>query len=161
MAAQGHRRGLDAQGHIEREGSRARVPYAFRPVVEAACDRILDVFGARLNGAYLYGSIPRGTARVGRSDLDLLLSLCDEPTDADRADARALEAALDKEFAEIDGVGTLLFSRTRLLSDLETYDLGWFVACLCTPSWARIWPNTCRATAPKRCWPVRRTATSP
>lgn len=133
MAAQGHRRGLDAQGYIEREGSPARVPYAFRPVVAAARDRVLDVFGARLNGAYLYGSIPRGTARVGRSDLDLLLSLRDEPTDADRADARALEEALDKEFAEIDGVGTLLFSRTRLLSDLETYDLGWFVACLCTP----------------------------
>jgi predicted nucleotidyltransferase len=133
MAAQGHRRGLDAQGYIEREGSPARVPYAFRPVVGAARDRVLDVFGARLNGAYLYGSIPRGTARVGRSDLDLLLSLRDEPTDADRADARVLEEALDKEFAEIDGVGTLLFSRTRLLSDLETYDLGWFVACLCTP----------------------------
>ncbi|MER5399286.1 nucleotidyltransferase [Streptomyces sp. NPDC002599] len=133
MAAQGHRRGLDAQGYIEREGSPARVPHAFRTVVATARDRIQDVFGARLDSAYLYGSIPRGTARVGRSDLDLLLSLREEPTDTDRADARALEAALDKEFAEIDGAGTLLFSRARLLSDLETHDLGWFVACLCTP----------------------------
>jgi hypothetical protein len=133
MAAQGHHKGLDAHGYIEREGSPARVPYAFGPVVAAARDRVLDVFGTRLDSAYLYGSIPRGTARVGRSDLDLLLSLRDEPTDADRADARAFEAALDKEFAEIDGVGTLLFSRERLLSDLETHDLGWFVACLCTP----------------------------
>ncbi|WP_329300925.1 nucleotidyltransferase domain-containing protein [Streptomyces sp. NBC_00659] len=133
MAAQGHRRGLDAQGYIEREGSLALVPYAFRTVVAAARDRVQDMFGARLDSAYLYGSIPRGTARVGRSDLDLLLSLREEPTDTDRAAARALEAALDKEFAEIDGVGTLLFSRARLLSDLETHDLGWFVACLCTP----------------------------
>ncbi|WP_406373581.1 nucleotidyltransferase [Streptomyces sp. NBC_00647] len=133
MAVQENHRGLDAQGYIRREGSPARVPYAFRPVVAAARDRLSDVFGARLDGAYLYGSVPRGTARLGRSDLDLLLSLRDEPTDADRADARALEAALDEEFPEIDGVGTLLFSRTRLLSDLERYDLGWFVACLCTP----------------------------
>ncbi|MET7987025.1 nucleotidyltransferase [Streptomyces sp. NPDC005281] len=133
MAAPGHRSGLDAQGYIEREGSPARVPSAFRPVVAAARERLLDVFGAWLDGAYLYGSIPRGTARVGRSDLDLLLSLREEPTDTDRADARALEGALDEEFAEIDGVGALLFSRTRLLSDLETNDLGWFVACLCTP----------------------------
>jgi len=133
MAAQRHRRGLDAQGQIEREGSLALVPYAFRPLVTTARERLLDVFGARLDGAYLYGSIPRGTARVGRSDLDLLLSLRNEPTATDRADARALEAALDEEFAEIDGVGTLLFSRARLLSDLETHDLGWFVACLCTP----------------------------
>ncbi|WP_316316054.1 hypothetical protein, partial [Clavibacter michiganensis] len=56
-----------------------------------------------------------------------------EPTEADRADARALDEALDKEFAQIDGAGTLLSSRARLLSDLETYDGGWFVACLCTP----------------------------
>lgn len=126
-------RGLDAQGYIAREGSLGRVGEPFRPVVAAARDRLLDVFGARLTSAYLYGSVPRGTARPGRSDLDLLLALRAEPTDADRADARMLDAALDKEFDRIDGVGTLLYSRARLLSAPETYDLGWFVACLCTP----------------------------
>ncbi|MPY61792.1 nucleotidyltransferase domain-containing protein, partial [Streptomyces spongiae] len=129
----GGRRGLDSQGCIEREGSLGRIAHAFRPVVATARDRILDVFGARLHSAYLYGSIPRGTARVGRSDLDLLLALHQEPTDADRAEARALDEALDKEFPQINGSGTLLSSRTRLLSDLERYDGGWFVACLCTP----------------------------
>ncbi|WP_328880233.1 nucleotidyltransferase domain-containing protein [Streptomyces sp. NBC_00299] len=127
------RRGLDAQGYIAREGALGRVPHTFRPVVAAARDRLLDVFGARLHSAYLYGSIPRGTARVGRSDLDLLLALREEPTEADRTDARRLDEALDKEFAQIDGAGTLLSSGTQLLSDLERYDGGWFVACLCTP----------------------------
>jgi len=126
-------KGLDAQGCIEREGSLGRIPPAFRPVVAAARDRVLDLFGSRLHSAYLYGSIPRGTARVGRSDLDLLLALRDEPTDADRADVRALGEALDEEFPQIDGVGTLLYSRALLLSELERHDLGWFVACLCTP----------------------------
>ncbi|MBT2675328.1 nucleotidyltransferase domain-containing protein [Streptomyces sp. ISL-14] len=133
MAEIALRRGLDAQGYIAREGSLARVPHAFRPVVATARDRLLEVFGARMHSAYLYGSIPRGTARVGRSDLDLLIALHAEPTDVDRADARLLDEALDNEFAQIDGAGTLLDSRGRLLSDLETYDLGWFVACLCTP----------------------------
>lgn len=126
-------KGLDAQGFIAREGSLGRISQPFRPVVEAARDRVLGLFGARLHSAYLYGSIPRGTARVGRSDLDLLLALRDEPADADREDVRALGEALDKEFPQIDGVGTLLYSRTRLLSDPECHDLGWFVACLCTP----------------------------
>ncbi|KMS69233.1 nucleotidyltransferase [Streptomyces viridochromogenes] len=126
-------RGLDAQGYIAREGSLGRVPRPFRPVVAAARHRLLDVFGARLHSAYLYGSVPRGTARVGRSDLDVLVALCEEPTEADRADARVLDEGLDTEFAQIDGAGTLLYSRRRLLSDLETHDLGWFVACLCTP----------------------------
>ncbi len=127
------RPGLDAQGYIEREGALERVPRAFRPVVVAARDRVREMFGARLHSAYLYGSIPRGTARVGRSDLDLLLALRAEPTEADQEAVRALGAALDKEFPQIDGVGTLLYSRARLLSEAETYDLGWFVACLCTP----------------------------
>jgi hypothetical protein len=133
MAETVRRPGLDAQGFIVREGSLGRIPHAFRPVVATARDRLLDVFGARLHSAYLYGSIPRGSARVGRSDLDLLVALHEEPTDTDREDARALDAALDKEFPQIDGSGTLLDSRSRLLSDLERHDLGWFVACLCTP----------------------------
>ncbi|MEU6194276.1 nucleotidyltransferase domain-containing protein [Streptomyces sp. NPDC047061] len=126
-------RGLDPLGFIEREGSHARVQRVFRPVVAAARNRLLEVFGARLDSAYLYGSIPRGTARVGRSDLDLVVVLGEEPTGADRDAARALGAAVDKEFPEIDGVGTLLYSRARVLSELERYDIGWFVACLCTP----------------------------
>ncbi|MDH6441101.1 putative nucleotidyltransferase [Streptomyces sp. SAI-144] len=127
------RKGLDAQGYIEREGSLGRIPQPFRAVVAAARDRVLDLFGPRLHSAYLYGSIPRGTARVGHSDLDLLLALRDEPTDADREGVRERGEALDKEFPQIDGVGTLLYSRDLLLSELERHDLGWFVACLCTP----------------------------
>lgn len=133
MAETIRRPGLDDHGFIAREGSLARVPGVFRPVVAAARDGLLEAFGARLHSAYLYGSIPRGTARVGRSDLDLFVALRDEPADADRDAVRALGEAVDKEFPQIDGVGTLLYGRDRLLSDLERYDLGWFVACLCTP----------------------------
>ncbi|MFG2883637.1 nucleotidyltransferase [Streptomyces sp. NPDC048297] len=128
-----HGRGLDAQGFLAREGSLARVRRDFRPVVDAVRERLPGVLGARLDSAYLYGSIPRGTACVGLSDLDLLVALCAEPTDADREAVRALGEALDTEFAQIDGVGTLLYGRARLLSDLERHDLGWFLACLCTP----------------------------
>ncbi|MEU5707845.1 nucleotidyltransferase domain-containing protein [Streptomyces flaveolus] len=125
--------GVDAQGRFVREGSLARVPPAFRPVVDAVRDRLPAVFGARLHSAYLYGSIPRGTPRVGRSDLDLLIALRDGPADADRDAVRVLGEAIDGEFPQIDGVGTLLYGRKRLLSDEERYDMGWFVACLCTP----------------------------
>ncbi|MEU6243578.1 nucleotidyltransferase domain-containing protein [Streptomyces sp. NPDC047024] len=125
--------GLDPDGFIAREGSLARVPPAFRPVVAAARDRLTAAYGDRLDSAYLYGSVPRGTAREGRSDLDLLVALRAEPTEADRTVANALGAALDREHGVIDGVGTLLYGRERLLSEAERHDLGWFVACLCTP----------------------------
>ena len=127
-------KGLDQDGYIAREGSLSRVAPEFAPVVAAARARIAEAFdGARLHSAYVYGSIPRGTAIPGVSDLDLLLALHGEPADADRTDARALEAALNEDFAQVDGVSALLFSKDTLLSELERYDMGWMVACLCTP----------------------------
>ncbi|MFF9343827.1 MULTISPECIES: nucleotidyltransferase domain-containing protein [unclassified Streptomyces] len=126
--------GLDDDGFIAREGSLSRVPEEFTPVVAAARALIAETFDDdRLHSAYLYGSVPRGTAVPGVSDLDLLLALRQEPTRADRADADALEAALDASSGQIDGVGVLLFGTGTLLSELERHDLGWFVACLCTP----------------------------
>jgi predicted nucleotidyltransferase len=127
-------RGLNPDGTIAREGALARVPAAFAPVVDSARARIMATFGpARLHSAYLYGSIPRGTATPGVSDLDVLLALHGEPTAADRAGAMAIETALDSAFPQINGVGIGLASAGSLVSDLERYDGGFFVACLCTP----------------------------
>ncbi|GAB2921133.1 nucleotidyltransferase [Streptomyces mayteni] len=125
---------MNEDGTIAREGALERVEAAFRPVVAAARIRIGEVFGdGRLHSAYLYGSVPRGTAVVAVSDLDLQLALRREPTARDRADASALAAELDRAFAEIDGVGILLSGAEELLGELERYDGGFFVACLCTP----------------------------
>ncbi|WP_310726784.1 nucleotidyltransferase [Streptomyces sp. N2A] len=132
-AGTGSGRGLDRDGWFVREGSLERVPPEFAPVVAGLRSRIADHFGDRLHSSYLFGSIPRGTAVPGVSDLDALLALRDGPTEDDHAAARAVEEALDTAFPEIDGAGLLLFAAERLLSDLERYDLGWFVACLCTP----------------------------
>jgi hypothetical protein len=44
-----------------------------------------------------------------------------------------VEAALDAAFPHIDGVGIGLLSTRTVPSDLERHDLGFFVACLCTP----------------------------
>ncbi|RAO63209.1 nucleotidyltransferase [Micromonospora saelicesensis] len=126
--------GLDVEGWIAREGALSRVPAAFAGVVDAARARIADSFdGGLLHSAYIYGSIPRGTAILGVSDLDLLLALHTEPTEADRAAATRIEQDLDRTLPQIDGVGILLFSARTLLSELERHDLGFFVACLCTP----------------------------
>ncbi|MFJ8815828.1 nucleotidyltransferase domain-containing protein [Amycolatopsis thermoflava] len=125
-------RGLAPDGTIAREGSLERISAEFAPVVEALRAHVAGTF-ARLHSAYLYGSIPRGTAVPGVSDLDVLLVLRDEPSDADRADARRIEAALDRAFPQINGAGIQLAGARTLLSDAERHDGGFFVACLCTP----------------------------
>ncbi|WP_052847712.1 nucleotidyltransferase domain-containing protein [Streptomyces avicenniae] len=126
-------RGLRPDGTIAREGSLRQVPAAFAQVVRAAREQLTSTFGARLHSAYLYGSVPRGTAVPGVSDLDLLAVLREPPTDADRAAASAVEAALDGAHPEINGAGLLTVDVATALSELERHDLGFFVACLCTP----------------------------
>ncbi|MET9697089.1 nucleotidyltransferase domain-containing protein [Streptomyces sp. NPDC006529] len=132
----GHR-GLDPQGFIAREGSLGRVPAPFREVVAAARTRIAEAYGPRLHSAYLYGSVPRGTARPGRSGLDMLVALHREPTGEDRDTAEVLVRGLDLDFARAGGVirgaGILLHGKETLLGEAQRYELGWFLACLCTP----------------------------
>lgn len=126
--------GLDPDGFIAREGDVAHVTAAFVPVVGAAKAAVLSEFGPdRLHSSYLYGSIPRGTAVPGVSDLDLTLALHAEPGEADRADANQIEKTLDTWFPQVNGAGIGLLSVAAILSDAERYDHGFFVACLCTP----------------------------
>ncbi|MGW7436286.1 nucleotidyltransferase [Streptomyces sp. NPDC054849] len=127
------RRGLDASGYVEREGSLGRVQDDFWSVVAAARERTREAYGRRLHSAYLYGSVPRGTARPGRSGLDLLLVLHHAPSDEDRDTAEVLARGLDEDFEEVDGVGILLQGKAAVLSEAKRFDLGWFLACLCTP----------------------------
>lgn len=126
-------RGLHPDGTIAREGSPDRVTAAFTPVVEALRGRLHEVFGARMHSAYLYGSIPRGTAVPGVSDLDALVALHTAPDPTDRDRARALQEEIDAAFPQVDGGGILLDGVANLTSALERHDAGFFVACLCTP----------------------------
>ncbi|QRN79772.1 MAG: nucleotidyltransferase domain-containing protein [Nocardiopsis sp. BM-2018] len=125
--------GLNTDGTIAREGSLDQVPAAFTPVVHALRTRLDTTFGPRMHSAYLYGSIPRGTATPGVSDLDALVALHTAPGEDDRARARTLQEEIDAAFDQVDGGGILLDSVPNLTSDLELHDSGFFVACLCTP----------------------------
>jgi hypothetical protein len=134
------------------------VPAAFAPVVAAARAQLAGTFGTRLHSAYLYGSIPRGTAVGGVSDLDLLAVLTGQPADADRGAARAIETALDAAFAQIDGVGLVLAVRAaRSASGNDTTAASSSPACAPRCS-AATWLASCLAIARPGSWPGRRTA---
>jgi predicted nucleotidyltransferase len=65
-------------------------------VVDAALAEMTASFEVGLlHSVCLYGSIPRGTALSGRSDLDLLIALRAQPVDVDRDRAHVIEAVLD------------------------------------------------------------------
>ena len=68
-------RGLDKDGFIENLYSPRNVEPEFQEVVSAVVDSLLSDLPNQIDGIYLYGSVPRGTAVVGRSDLDVSIVL--------------------------------------------------------------------------------------
>ncbi|WP_188898694.1 nucleotidyltransferase domain-containing protein [Microlunatus endophyticus] len=129
--------GLDERGRIRREGDLDRVDAAFAPLVTQATSGLRRLLGRRLHSIYLYGSVPRGTAVVGRSDLDLEVVLHSEPTETERAAIGRLAAELDQDTDVVNEVGIIVADRPRLLSPAERYDNAFQISCLCTPLWGQ------------------------
>ncbi|OAN15832.1 nucleotidyltransferase domain-containing protein [Exiguobacterium undae] len=65
------RLGTDEAGYIINQTSRIHIQVMFRPVIEEVIDLLKKQFGEVLHSVYVYGSIGRGTAVAGKSDLDL------------------------------------------------------------------------------------------
>lgn len=64
-------RGLDALGYIANPVSVAHIPEAFLPAFRETIKRLTSEFGDCIHSIYLYGSVGRGDAIFGKSDLDL------------------------------------------------------------------------------------------
>ena len=65
------REGLNADGTIRTGAGRRRVPAAFEPIIAAVLEEF-DRVAAVASELHLYGSVAMGTARAGRSDVDLV-----------------------------------------------------------------------------------------
>ena len=68
-------RGIDKDGFIENLYSPRNTDPEFQEVVSAVVDSLLSDLPNQIDGIYLYGSVPRGTAVVGHSDLDVSIIL--------------------------------------------------------------------------------------
>lgn len=135
MSALPSDRGLDAEGFIRREGSPSRVQPDFAGLVEAYVEAVRSLFGEELDSAYLYGSVPRGTALPGRSDLDGQVLLARPPTTEDRRALEVVEARLGATYPRVSTVEILLDARADLVDPAERHDGGFHVRVLCTPFW--------------------------
>lgn len=129
-------RGLDAAGFVRREGHPDGVQPEFAALARDYVSAVRHAFeGKGLDGVYLYGSLPRGTACPGASDLDGQVLLDREPTEHDRAALDDLSAALAGSHPEVVAVEVLLHSRARMTDPALRYDEGFHIRVLCTPFW--------------------------
>ncbi|MGO1297165.1 MAG: nucleotidyltransferase domain-containing protein [Vibrio sp.] len=68
-------RGLDPQGFIRNDCSVEHLQPEFQEVVDATVSELLSQLPEQIDSIYLYGSVPRGSAVAGRSDLDMSVVL--------------------------------------------------------------------------------------
>jgi hypothetical protein len=125
---------LDPDGYIIPEADLDKVQPEFHGVPQAA-GGLLERFGSRLHSGYAYGSVVRGNAVPGRSDLDLVAVLRAPATRADRAMAVRVAAVLRERFPVLADVGVGCTHVDEVLSTEERYGLQVFLrelsVCVC------------------------------
>jgi predicted nucleotidyltransferase len=126
---------LDPEGYIRPEADLGNVQAEYQGVPTAAADLLADEFGSQLHSAYLYGSVARGDAVPGRSDIDLLAVLLADPADEDRVRAHRVEQALVERFPVLISAGIGLTSLQEVRSPAQRYGLQVFLrelaVCIC------------------------------
>ena len=65
------RLGTDEAGYVINQTDVTRIQPMFRPVLDAVIRLLREEFAEALHSVYVYGSVGRGTAVAGRSDLDV------------------------------------------------------------------------------------------
>src|SRR5215217_5292624 len=91
-------RGLDRHGFILPEVSLDRVRPPYPPVIAALREQCRAVFRSDLHSLYLTGSVVKGTARPGQSDLDALAVLQVAPAPAHEELARRVADAVAERY---------------------------------------------------------------
>ncbi|MCU4121615.1 nucleotidyltransferase family protein [Variovorax sp. N23] len=92
--------GVDANGYI-RTIAHAPLQAAFLTVVDDLRSMLIGSLVHRVDSAYLYGSVARGDAVPGRSDLDVVLVLAGKPALQEDLDIEAARRALESRHPEV------------------------------------------------------------
>ncbi|WP_214850453.1 nucleotidyltransferase domain-containing protein [Exiguobacterium sp. s193] len=123
------RLGTDEAGYIMNQTSKTRIQARFRPVIEEVTNLLKKQFGEVLHSVYVYGSIGRGTAVVGKSDLDLTVILRE---DVRMGSLREETQNLLKRHPEIIKVDYDIGILDTVLSPENLYEWGFWIRHVCS-----------------------------
>jgi uncharacterized protein len=126
---------LDPEGYIRPEADLANVQPEYQGLPDAAARLLAQELGPRLHSAYLYGSVGRGNAVPGRSDVDLLAVLRAAPDEEDRRRADHVERALVERFPVLFSAGVGLTHLQEVRSPAQRYGLQVFLRELAVCIW--------------------------
>ncbi|OEZ50895.1 nucleotidyltransferase domain protein [Janthinobacterium sp. MP5059B] len=107
----------------------------FDALLQDVCASLAAHAGNLLDGIYLYGSIARGDATPGVSDLDLTLVLRHPPTQQQASALEALRRALQARHREVMKIDFDIGHRTQVLAPEHLYSWGYWLKHQCRCLW--------------------------
>ncbi|VVE29653.1 DNA polymerase subunit beta [Pandoraea iniqua] len=104
---------------------------AFEALVADACESIPSALDDLLDGLYLYGSVARGCAVPGQSDLDMTLVLTRQPSAQERERIEALRRDLEARHREVAKIDFDIGVRADVLDPANLYSWGYWLKHEC------------------------------
>jgi predicted nucleotidyltransferase len=103
----------------------------FQGLVDDACASITSALGEALDSLYLYGSVARGSAKAGRSDLDLTLVLARPLSRQEAAQLEQSRLDLQLRHSEVVKIDFDLGTRQEVLDPAHLYSWGYWLKHEC------------------------------
>lgn len=126
--------GVDADGFIPAAPSQP-IQAPFQPLLDDLCRTLSAEAGALLDGIYLYGSVARGSATPGVSDLDVTLVLHQPADAAAAATLEALRLSLAARHPEVVKIDFDIGSRDQVLAPANLFSWGYWLKHHCRCLW--------------------------
>ncbi len=134
---QGLSKGLDEQGFIKNVYSHEHIQPEFKSVVDYIVTELTRRLPNQIEAIFLYGSVPRGNAVFGKSDLDLSIVLKSAITEKCRQVFKSLSLRVAKSHPEISKLDIDPGYIDEIMQPKEMYHWQfWLRHCCCF-----IWGN--------------------
>ncbi|MEZ9720012.1 nucleotidyltransferase domain-containing protein [Vibrio splendidus] len=138
-------RGLDREGFIQNLYSTKNIAPEFQEAVSAAVDSLLRELPSQVDGIYLYGSVPRGTAIAGSSDLDVSIILTTPIGPREEEVFSRLSDTIPKIYPQVTKLDIDPGSLSEVLQPNEEFHWQfWLKHCCCC-----VWGNDLSAGFPR------------
>ncbi|EPE60554.1 nucleotidyltransferase domain protein [Exiguobacterium sp. S17] len=122
------RLGTDEAGYVINQTDVTRIQPMFRPVLDQVIQLLREEFAEALYSVYVYGSVGRGTAVAGRSDLDVTVIVKQE-VDVDVLKRRTM--LLLREHPEVIKIDYDIGLLDTVLDPVNHYEWGFWLRHMC------------------------------
>ncbi|HLZ15101.1 MAG TPA: nucleotidyltransferase domain-containing protein [Candidatus Saccharimonadales bacterium] len=134
MNTSNHPTGLDSNGFILSEVSQENILPQYRSVIDASIAALKTTLPDVVHSVYVYGSVARGNAIPGKSDLDMLVIFKRKLTQQEQDALKGLQESLSSQHKTLVrevGIADATCTYDEMLDSTNKYGWGAYLKILC------------------------------